>query len=148
MITKTMGIAAPLYEIGPTLDRLLRLCIGDKDSSNARFSRFSRCRLCSDRAHMPRRGSLIIFDEASRIDQWLFKIVYVMLKDLRCHSTNRSKPRISGICMVFSCLYLQLLSIALSLKCVEDEHGNWRYINLLLLDHLPRASNLLKPKDC
>lgn len=54
---------------------------------------------------------LINVDEVSTTDWQLFQIVDVILKDASCYSTNTSIPRFAGICMLFSGVYLQLLSV-------------------------------------
>lgn len=74
----------------------------------------------------------------------LLELVNVLLKDLQCHSTGRSKPRFAIICMIFSDGFLQLLPVLSSPEWVEYEQGNGRYVNVNLLDKVPWASNLLE----
>lgn len=71
-------------------------------------------------------------------------MVDVALKGLQCPSTNSLKPMFGATWIIFSGHYLQPSPVRRFRKSEENERYKVQYINVLLLDQLPWASNLLE----
>lgn len=123
LITAVTGIAVSLYENGRVLPSILELRVDDKGSSKPTASSCSMYGPRSKRTRLLCKSSLITIDEASVMERRLFKRMDVVLKYLRCQSSESSRPMFGGICMACSGDFSQLSPVVNSRKWVEDEHG-------------------------
>lgn len=113
LLITTIGTSASLHDNGQKLHTLLGLGVGEKSSNEPSASNCSKYGPHSDGAEFLGKSSLTITDKG---ECTLFKMLHVMLKELRFQSGESSSPRSDDICKKLSGDYLQLLRVVPSLN--------------------------------